>query len=256
MLKKQKKKTDIFVHFNQNQIKKTVFDKISARLQKFDQFLKISGGCFGERSLADQEVHQKEGVHSDALCGQNVLLRVVSDHQAMLGADVHFFRDLRVVSGIRLAEGGIFIVCDQIEAVGRNLCPGEPGAYGDGGENGAGGEDDLVGLLSCDVDRLLREQGREGDLCGLMEFVFVKGIKFGNVAVDAFTENLGEDLPEDLGIRLLAVVFEHGARSFPERGDQEVLVVAVGSHFLCEQTEIGFDEKIVVHRQQGAVEIK
>ena len=96
---------------------------ISQCVKKFDQILEATRRGVGAFALADEKVGQKEGVHANALRRADVLLGVVADHEATGGIQVHFLRDLRIIGGIRLAEGRIFVGRDEIKAFGSDLCP-------------------------------------------------------------------------------------------------------------------------------------
>jgi hypothetical protein len=111
-------------------------------------------------------------------------------------------------------------------------------------------------MFSCEINGDLRKVGRERYGSRRMKFILVELIEIRDVGIDAVSEYLCKVAPENLGVRFRTVIFDHCARSLPKRGNQQILVIAARSHLFYKQTEVGFDEKIVIHREQRAVKIE
>ena len=203
----------------------------------------------------DQAVRQHKAPHAQ-LHGCHILCHIVAHHQAVFRGNPDPSQNLPVVFRIGLAEADVFIGCNPLKILRIQARPANPAPGGNGGKQGIGGQHQPKSQFLCPADGLRRLGIEAADGSGILELVGVKRFKNRLVPIDPLSENPCELLPENRLVGLAAVVGHHGRRACPDRVHQCLCLIAVGRQRLCQQAKVGFYKHIVVHGQQGAVQIK
>ena len=117
------------------------YDSAKLARKKPEQLVKAAVRIARQVGLlaVDQTVGQQKDLHPQRL-DDHILLHVVSDHQALLGARADAVEQVLVVGKIGLAVAAVFVGGVEHEIVGRESCPGDALFGGDGGEDRVGGE--------------------------------------------------------------------------------------------------------------------
>ena len=166
------------------------------------------------------------------------------------------FQNFGIIGGIRLAEGGIFVGGDELEVLGVQSRPADALAGGDGREEGIGGQGDPDAPLLQQRHDLPGGGIKAADLPGMGKVGGVELLEEGLVFSRILAEDVAEIRPEDLLVGGLAGVLHHGLGSRPDGGDEMLRLIAVGRQAFRQQAHIGMDEFILIHGEQGSVQIK
>ena len=90
----------------------------------------------------------------------------------------------------------------------------------------------------------------------LLELVMIKILKNRQIFPGLFSKDPTEGLPENFLIRSAAVVAHHGLGALPDGTGQGFGVIAQRSQLFAQTAQIGLDENLLIHGQQGAVQIE
>ena len=205
--------------------------------------------------LVDQAVGQQEHLHTQRL-SHHVFAHIVAYHDAFFGAGAQRLQDLEVVVGGGLAEAAVLVGGIQGKVVLVQTGPADPALGGDGGEDGVGGQYRGEAPVFDRLDHLSRSGVEAADLLYLLEARAVEGIEFGLVPKDGITEDGTELVPEHFFVGAVAAVSDHGGGAGPDGTDQLFRIVAVRGKGGGQPLEVGFDEQVLIHGEQGAVQIE
>ena len=166
-------------------------------------------------------------------------------------------RDLKVVSGVRLAEGRGLIGRINFKILRREARPADAVLGGDVGEDGICRKRDAIAACFEPAHRLRRGRGKAADCSCAVELVGVEVLE-QRLVVARFVRavNFGKLCPEGLLIRARAVVADHGGSAGPDGVDKRFRLVAVRRKLFGKEPEIARGKGLLVHRQQRPVQVK
>ena len=203
----------------------------------------------------EQAVRQQEDLHAELSCG-GVLFGIVAHHQAFFGGDAQFLQHRLIVAGIGLAVGIILVGGVKLKILDVQTCPADPALGSDPGEEGIGGKGSPQSFGFHQGDGLGCSGIAAAGGTDLLEFVFVEAEECRFVSLPVGTYQTAEDIPEMFFVGFLAGIGHHGFGACPEGFEEGVGIVALRRQGFGQQTEICLDEFVLIHGQQGAVQIE
>ena len=98
--------------------------------------------------------------------------------------------------------------------------------------------------------------GKAAESLGLLKLLPVKGVKQGDVLPDLLPIQGGESIPEGRLIGAFAIVAHHGGGAGPDIVHQSGRVIPVGGQLLGQEFEIPTGKGVLVHGEQGPVQVE
>ena len=150
------------------------------------------------------------------LGGDDVLGRVVADHQAGLGALVQGGKDLLEIFPAGLGEMAVFIGGDVGKVAAVRPDPGKARLRGGLGEKGAGRERQGIARRMQRVQLVPYGIPRRNERADAVEFLCIEGQERRFQRAGVLAERAGKAVPKAFAIGLFAVAAGHGDRALPD----------------------------------------